>query len=74
MIGRQTDCDIQVCHNSVSRYHAVIQHGKDGIYIYDCASTHGTFVNDHSPNLANDGKLPAKQYKQLFAQDIIMFG
>lgn len=73
IIGRMSDCDIQIMDNSVSRYHAVLQHGKDGIFIYDCGSTHGSFVNDHKP-LVNEGLLEKRKYKRVLATDIIMFG
>jgi len=74
VIGRMTDCDIQVNDNSVSRYHAVIQHGKGGVWIYDLGSTHRTFVNDHKQPLVNDGLVPIHQYKQILMYDIVMFG
>jgi len=73
IIGRMTDCDILVNDQSVSRYHAVIQHGKGGVWIYDLGSTHRTFVNDHKP-LVNDGLLQIHKYKRILMYDIIMFG
>lgn len=48
-IGRFSPCEIQLDHPSVSRYHCILQHGKlgnrDGWYIYDLGSTHGTKLN-----------------------------
>jgi len=73
IIGRMSDCDIQIMDNSVSRYHAVLQHGKDGIFVYDLGSTHGSFVNDHKP-LVNEGLLEKRKYKRILATDIVMFG
>eukprot|EP00051_Salpingoeca_urceolata_P007573 m.98748 g.98748 ORF g.98748 m.98748 type:complete len:571 (-) comp15294_c0_seq1:98-1810(-) len=44
--GRLPMCDIPMEHPSISRYHAVLQHGDDGyLYVYDLGSTHGTKVN-----------------------------
>lgn len=45
VVGRLPNCEIQQEHPSLSRYHAVLQHGDDGgLYIYDLGSTHGTQV------------------------------
>jgi len=68
-----SDCDMQLMDNSVSRYHAVLQHGENGLFIYDLGSTHGTFVNDHK-ELRNEGLLEKRKYKRLLATDIVMFG
>lgn len=73
IVGRMTDCDIQVHNNSISRYHAVFQHGQDGMYIYDLGSSNGTFLNDHK-QLVNDGIVPKRKYKRICSSDIIMFG
>ncbi len=53
VIGRASDCDIQICDHSVSRRHARIQPGADGFYAVDLQSTNGTYVND----------VPAAMYK-----------
>lgn len=73
IIGRMTNCDIQIMDQSLSRWHAVIQHGREGVFVYDCGSTHGTYVNDHK-EMQNDGLLPKRKYKRVLATDIIMFG
>ena len=46
-LGRNADvCDIIPEHPSLSRIHAVIQHGEEGrLEILDFKSTHGTFLN-----------------------------
>ncbi|OUS42786.1 putative adaptor protein kanadaptin [Ostreococcus tauri] len=45
--GRHPSCDVVVEHPSTSRLHCVIQFKKDTteVYVYDCGSAHGTFVN-----------------------------
>ena len=51
VFGRQTNCDVQMAHPTVSRYHAVLQYSRgtddkpEGFYLYDLGSTHGTFLN-----------------------------
>lgn len=56
LFGRLSSCDVCLEHPSVSRYHAVLQHGASGsdgecdglgpgFYLYDLGSTHGTFLN-----------------------------
>ncbi|KAK7791176.1 hypothetical protein R5R35_005383 [Gryllus longicercus] len=59
VFGRLTQCDIQMAHPTVSRYHAVLQFRSDdtdgavGFYVYDLGSTHGTFLNKNriKPNI-----------------------
>jgi diguanylate cyclase (GGDEF)-like protein len=48
VIGRSTDCNIQVDEQCVSRHHARIQPTADGYYAVDLHSTNGTFVNDRA--------------------------
>ncbi|KAL3276335.1 hypothetical protein HHI36_011718 [Cryptolaemus montrouzieri] len=52
VFGRLPNCDICMQHPTISRYHAVLQYRSEeseteepGFYIYDLASTHGTFLN-----------------------------
>lgn len=51
VFGRQTNCDVQMAHPTISRYHLVIQYSRgtaekpQGFYLYDLGSTHGTFLN-----------------------------
>lgn len=45
-IGRSDCNDICVPQESVSREHAVVSSGPDGIFLSDNGSTNGTFVND----------------------------
>jgi two-component system, cell cycle response regulator len=46
LIGRSAKAEIQVDQESISRNHACITTGKDGVFIKDLGSTNGTFVND----------------------------
>jgi hypothetical protein len=45
--GRSPTADVLLEHPSASRLHAVLQfRGEDGkAFLYDCGSTHGTFIN-----------------------------
>jgi pSer/pThr/pTyr-binding forkhead associated (FHA) protein len=45
IIGRATDCDIVLDHNTVSRRHAVLIRSHHGWTIEDLGSTNGTAVN-----------------------------
>lgn len=77
VVGRLPVCDVSLEHPSISRYHAVVQYrGKAGdtgavgeelgFYIYDLASTHGTFVNKN--------KIPPKTYIRLHVGHVVKFG
>jgi pSer/pThr/pTyr-binding forkhead associated (FHA) protein len=45
--GRTPNCDVVMEHPSSSRLHAVLQFKAEDstAFIYDCGSTHGTFLN-----------------------------
>lgn len=46
-IGRDTDAAITVPHTTVSRLHAEVIPLPDGrLYVTDCASRNGTFINE----------------------------
>ncbi|KAK8782918.1 hypothetical protein V5799_015741 [Amblyomma americanum] len=74
VIGRKDDCDIVLEHPSISRYHAVVQFrvgeqlGASGFYVYDLASTHGTYVNKQST------RVRAQSYKRLKVGHMVKFG
>src|SRR5947207_6033447 len=46
VIGRESDCDIAIDDQSVSRRHACVQPEEDGYTIFDLQSTNGTYIND----------------------------
>mmetsp|Transcript_18281 Transcript_18281/g.21946 ORF Transcript_18281/g.21946 Transcript_18281/m.21946 type:complete len:287 (+) Transcript_18281:290-1150(+) len=47
VLGRNAQVvDIQLDHPSLSRQHAALVHGQNGLTILDLGSVHGTFVND----------------------------
>ncbi|CAF2672669.1 unnamed protein product [Rotaria sp. Silwood2] len=73
VFGRSPDSDVVLEHPTISRYHAIIQyksefeHGQPaGLYLYDCASTHGTFINKKH--------LEPKVYVRIKIGYIIKFG
>ncbi|CAK8693215.1 unnamed protein product [Clavelina lepadiformis] len=80
IIGRMAECDIVLEHPSISRHHAILQFGnpgesddvefqKDGssgFYLFDLASTHGTFLNK--------ARVPSEKYYRMKVGHMIKFG
>ena len=73
VFGRSPDSDVVLEHPTISRYHAIVQykgefeHGQAaGLYLYDCGSTHGTFINKK--------RLEAKVYVRIKVGYILKFG
>ena len=46
VIGRQHDSDIPIPAEEISRHHARLQVGADGVLVEDLNSANGTFIND----------------------------
>ncbi|KAF3785897.1 Kanadaptin [Nymphaea thermarum] len=67
MFGRIDICDFVLEHPSISRFHAVLQFkGNGDAFLYDLASTHGTFINK--------SQVKGRAYKDLHVGDVIRFG
>jgi pSer/pThr/pTyr-binding forkhead associated (FHA) protein len=45
VIGRHTECDIQLSEGQASRRHAKLTMAEDGVWLEDMGSANGTFVN-----------------------------
>src|SRR5262245_3124945 len=45
VLGRSSECDVQVIHSSVSRRHAEIRQEDEMLYIRDLKSKNGTMLN-----------------------------
>jgi hypothetical protein len=45
-VGRDPDCEICIDHPTISSLHCKFSLSGDGVYLQDCKSTNGTFVND----------------------------
>ncbi len=75
VLGRGTDCDIQVDRDSVSRRHAKIYRNEVAWVVQDLGSTNGSYVNDHPVQEASlrDGdflKIGAAIFKFLTGENI----
>ena len=44
-VGRDPDCEICLEHDTVSSLHGELALTDDGVYVRDCQSTNGTFLN-----------------------------
>jgi pSer/pThr/pTyr-binding forkhead associated (FHA) protein len=50
-MGRKVDNDLRLEDSTVSNRHARIRKRADGLYVEDCESTNGTFVNGKKVNM-----------------------
>ncbi|CAM9453970.1 unnamed protein product, partial [Hapterophycus canaliculatus] len=66
--GRQQGVvDVLLEHPSISRKHAILQHGQNGdLFLFDNGSTHGCIVNKK--------KIPSKEFHRLHVGDVMKFG
>ncbi len=46
VIGRQSDCDISIPSEELSRRHASVKPTQDGLMVEDLGSSNGTFINN----------------------------
>jgi len=46
LIGRGDDCEVLIDHDDISRRHALLSIGADGLYVEDLGSVNGTYVDD----------------------------
>lgn len=44
-VGRDPDCEICLEHDTISSLHGELALTDDGVYVRDCQSTNGTFIN-----------------------------
>jgi pSer/pThr/pTyr-binding forkhead associated (FHA) protein len=45
LIGRGTDCDLQLSGSEVSRHHCMVRSQRDESFLVDLGSSNGTFLN-----------------------------
>lgn len=64
-VGRRQDQTVQLLPQQISREHAVLEVEQDQIYLTDCGSANGTYVNDK--------KLSAHVKTRLKTGDVISF-
>ena len=60
-VGRDPDCDICIDHPTISTIHCELALTDDGVYVRDCHSTNGTFVNGEP--VRKRGWIPARTLK-----------
>ncbi len=44
-VGRDSECEICLDHDTISSLHCELALSDDGVYVHDCRSTNGTFIN-----------------------------
>lgn len=66
MFGRVNVCDFVLEHQTISRFHAVLQYKRFSAYLFDLGSTHGTFINKN--------QVKGKVYTEIHVGDVLRFG
>lgn len=61
LVGRGGDCDVVLSDGTVSRHHAVLRVGEEGVVLRDLGSSNGTFAN----GLAVDGEVAVREGDRL---------
>jgi len=73
VLGRHESVNKVVKHNSVSRFHAIIQPNTDGkIFVWDLNSSHGTFIWRIATQTAE--RLECETFVHINPGDVIKFG
>lgn len=70
IVGRQSDCQILIDDNNVSRIHAEIRRTKDGWVVTDRGSTNGSMVNGQK---ITEGRLLVSGDTVAFGSAIVQF-
>ena len=47
-VGRDEECELQIQHSTISSLHCELSLSADGVYLRDCDSTNGVFINGDS--------------------------
>ncbi|MDD5260428.1 MAG: FHA domain-containing protein [Methylacidiphilales bacterium] len=68
VVGRAPDADIMVESQSLSRYHAHICCGKQGLFLWDTGSRNGTFLN--GTRLTPYANVPFSMHDKLMLADV----
>ena len=58
ILGREPDCDIVISNRQVSRHHACLSIGTEGVFLEDLGSKNGVLINNKplsGPTLLTDG-------------------
>lgn len=73
VLGRHESVDRLVKHNSVSRFHAIIQPSSEGkVFVWDLTSSHGTFIWRIATQKSE--QLECATFVQVNPGDVIKFG
>jgi len=70
VIGRSSSCQIVVDDGLVSRRHAKVGADADGVYVEDCGSVNGVFVNAH--RITGTQRLRDGDHLQIGRQDFVL--